>query len=132
MTERQRHLGEEAFARFQAEMPLTYSILKRPPDTWYPYNSALAWKLPGGGVISVMDGRLSLGTPKHQVMAAVDRPFDPGVEYDEFCALLVNAVKGAQFREVDTRPHSRACGWRLHDHGPACHRNCPTCGGLRG
>lgn len=26
-------------------------------------------------------------------------------------------------------PHSRACGWRKHDHGAACHRNCPTCGG---
>lgn len=26
-------------------------------------------------------------------------------------------------------PHSRACGWRPHEHGPACHKNCPTCGG---
>lgn len=25
--------------------------------------------------------------------------------------------------------HSRACGWRQHDHGLPCHRNCPTCGG---
>lgn len=29
----------------------------------------------------------------------------------------------------DRRPHSRACGIRKHDHGPDCHRNCPTCGG---
>jgi hypothetical protein len=26
-------------------------------------------------------------------------------------------------------PHSRACGWRLHDHGTECHTNCPTCEG---
>lgn len=29
----------------------------------------------------------------------------------------------------DRRPHSRACGWRHHEHGTACHSNCPTCGG---
>lgn len=29
----------------------------------------------------------------------------------------------------DRRPHSRACGWRRHDHGAECHSNCPTCGG---
>lgn len=28
-------------------------------------------------------------------------------------------------------PHSRACGFRKHDHGPACNKNCPTCGGRR-
>lgn len=27
----------------------------------------------------------------------------------------------------DRRPHSRACGWQYHPHGPACHRTCPTC-----
>lgn len=27
------------------------------------------------------------------------------------------------------RPHSRACGIRAHEHGTACHTNCPTCGG---
>jgi len=26
-------------------------------------------------------------------------------------------------------PHSRACGWRPHDHGSACSTNCPTCHG---
>lgn len=26
-------------------------------------------------------------------------------------------------------PHSRACGISKHDHGPRCHRNCPTCHG---
>lgn len=25
--------------------------------------------------------------------------------------------------------HSRACGIKLHEHGIACHRNCPTCHG---
>lgn len=29
----------------------------------------------------------------------------------------------------DRRPHSRACGWRDHEHGPACSTNCPTCAG---
>lgn len=29
-------------------------------------------------------------------------------------------------------PHSRACGWRQHEHGPDCHSNCPTCGGIGG
>lgn len=29
----------------------------------------------------------------------------------------------------DTRPHSRACGWKAHTHGPACSTNCPTCHG---
>lgn len=26
-------------------------------------------------------------------------------------------------------PHSRACGWLEHDHGPRCSENCPTCHG---
>lgn len=30
----------------------------------------------------------------------------------------------------DTRPHSRACGWRGHPHGSACSTNCPTCHGV--
>ena len=30
---------------------------------------------------------------------------------------------------LDSRPHSRACGWRAHPHGSACHPNCPTCHG---
>lgn len=28
-------------------------------------------------------------------------------------------------------PHSRACGWQPHPHGPSCHENCPTCHGAR-
>lgn len=28
---------------------------------------------------------------------------------------------------MDNRPHSRACGWRQHDHGSACASDCPTC-----
>ena len=30
----------------------------------------------------------------------------------------------------DPSPHSRACGWRAHPHGPECSPNCPTCHGL--
>jgi hypothetical protein len=28
---------------------------------------------------------------------------------------------------ADERPHSRACGMRIHNHGPACAPDCPTC-----
>jgi len=46
--------------------------------------------------------------------------------------IQVTAMAGAWadviFVGVDKRPHSRACGWRIHGHGPACHPNCPTCG----
>lgn len=31
---------------------------------------------------------------------------------------------------ADIRPHSRACGFRHHDHGAACAPDCPTCYGL--
>lgn len=30
--------------------------------------------------------------------------------------------------EIDRRPHSRACGWQQHPHGPSCSVDCPTCG----
>lgn len=30
----------------------------------------------------------------------------------------------------DQRPHSRACGWQNHPHGPECSISCPTCHGL--
>jgi hypothetical protein len=33
------------------------------------------------------------------------------------------------FKEVVQQPHSRACGFEEHSHGPACHHNCPTCAG---
>jgi len=31
--------------------------------------------------------------------------------------------------QFESEPHSRACGFRWHDHGAECHSNCPTCGG---
>lgn len=31
---------------------------------------------------------------------------------------------------VNRRPHSRSCGAKDHEHGTACHKNCPTCGGM--
>lgn len=30
---------------------------------------------------------------------------------------------------ADRSPHSRACGIRMHEHGPECFRDCPTCHG---
>lgn len=29
----------------------------------------------------------------------------------------------------DERPHSRACGIKIHEHGAACAPDCPTCAG---
>lgn len=46
-----------------------------------------------------------------------------------------DAVWAAGFRRSEVPqpsaegPHSRACGIRKHDHGDACHSNCPTCHG---
>lgn len=33
---------------------------------------------------------------------------------------------------TDQRPHSRACGWAHHDHGPQCSQDCPTCSSIGG
>jgi predicted Zn-ribbon and HTH transcriptional regulator len=30
---------------------------------------------------------------------------------------------------TEDKPHSRACGYVKHNHGTACHKNCPTCHG---
>ena len=30
---------------------------------------------------------------------------------------------------TDRRPHSRACGFRPHEHGTSCSPDCPTCHG---
>lgn len=38
-------------------------------------------------------------------------------------------AKAGAVPELDSRPHSRACGIRRHEHGPDCHSNCPTCAG---
>lgn len=50
-----------------------------------------------------------------------------GVKVVCFVADEMRAVRSDV--ELDTRPHSRACGIAQHDHGPACSSNCPTCGG---
>lgn len=33
----------------------------------------------------------------------------------------------AEHPRKDERPHSRACGITIHDHGPGCAADCPTC-----
>lgn len=33
----------------------------------------------------------------------------------------------APYPPKDQRPHSRACGIKIHEHGPACTPDCPTC-----
>lgn len=57
----------------------------------------------------------------------------PGLE--ETVRRLVDEYGAAGVRNVitdiaDERPHSRACGIIRHQHGPACHPNCPTCHGI--
>ena len=47
----------------------------------------------------------------------------------EAARLLVAVADRAARPARDERPHSRACGWRNHEHGTACHPNCPTCHG---
>lgn len=51
-----------------------------------------------------------------------------------FCPKCVREIR-AVLREThvgrrDRRPHSRACGFAAHEHGAACHSNCPTCYGV--
>lgn len=36
---------------------------------------------------------------------------------------------GLYINERAPAPHSRACGYKEHSHGSACHSNCPTCAG---
>lgn len=40
-----------------------------------------------------------------------------------------SAAQSSEVSSTEKLPHSRACGWQKHDHGTACHSNCPTCGG---
>lgn len=37
--------------------------------------------------------------------------------------------KAAQMLLGEFLPHSRACGFGEHEHGPVCHANCPSCRG---
>jgi hypothetical protein len=43
--------------------------------------------------------------------------------------VFANRYELVEREEFDRRPHSRACGIKIHDHGPSCSSNCPTCGG---
>lgn len=44
-------------------------------------------------------------------------------------AAEIDRLEGPE-KARDERPHSRACGWEYHPHGPLCSTNCPTCGGI--
>lgn len=44
--------------------------------------------------------------------------------------LGAKGISRAKLWEV--QPHSRACGARKHQHGTACHVNCPSCAGTLG
>lgn len=62
------------------------------------------------------------------VMAHYLPTVDPAVESLRYTIAELEAL---QERHLATEPHSRACGIHKHDHGPTCHRNCPTCSGKR-
>jgi acetaldehyde dehydrogenase (acetylating) len=47
---------------------------------------------------------------------------------EQVVGLAALCVDPAAVKTSDQRPHSRACGITRHDHGPACSRDCPTCG----
>ena len=58
------------------------------------------------------------------------------VDYDKDGGLpsavqMVTNVTGEPMPLIMIAPHSRACGIRKHDHGVACHSNCPTCHGCQ-
>ena len=44
---------------------------------------------------------------------------------------VVSLREAAAAHYWSTRPHCRACGIHVHEHGPSCHPNCPTCGGTK-
>lgn len=47
----------------------------------------------------------------------------------EHVAYVPQPLPDGAYDMIAQRPHSRACGWRKHEHGLACHTNCPSCGG---
>lgn len=68
------------------------------------------------------------GRPLH--IESYQKGFDEGKALGEAPSLPSVSVPDVHPEPaLDTRPHSRACGPRRHEHGPDCHTNCPTCGG---
>lgn len=61
--------------------------------------------------------------PGHEIQADQSPEVAPGVG-----ATDPETVTGGT-APVNEGPHSRACGVHPHQHGTACHPNCPTCGG---
>lgn len=58
------------------------------------------------------------------------KKFEPTLAEGCACTLLDRLVHSIDcplhWRKA---PHSRACDMRLHEHGPLCHTNCPSCHG---
>lgn len=54
-----------------------------------------------------------------------------GEQVAQLAALAVHPLPSSCAPETeepsDDRPHSRACGYRRHPHGPLCAVDCPTC-----
>ena len=78
------------------------------------------------GTLQIITGRNAQG--KTSVLDAIWLALGGGASFQggthQYCHQTV-----AEPDMTDRRPHSRACGWRKHDHGVDCSSNCPTCGG---
>ncbi|WP_138945266.1 hypothetical protein [Plantibacter sp. M259] len=48
---------------------------------------------------------------------------------DEELAAAPVSLEAVKAETTDRRPHSRACGFRKHEHGTDCNPNCQTCHG---
>lgn len=62
------------------------------------------------------------------------RPFGPHISTEALISVArkvdIRSAKHVEDNDPPRElPHSRACGFRKHDHGADCNRNCPTCHG---
>lgn len=62
----------------------------------------------------------------------VQMPAAVWTDFGEPCQITLTIEPGDRLnvgmaQQPDRRPHSRACGFAQHAHGPACSADCPTC-----
>lgn len=85
------------------------------------------------------------GTPSHRrtrrdlIDVEVDEPRElvvlnvggerTGMTVATVDALILSLTNARNHLSRDNSPHSRACGIQPHEHGAACSKDCPTCGG---
>lgn len=84
----------------------------------------LHWVQEDGELVLFANGANEDKMPETQLWL----PSSDWIEMGEPRELTVTIHPGDQLNlQGDRRPHSRACGFRKHDHGPECARDCPTC-----